>query len=128
LTGLPLGLSHSLQQNLDKNRYQQDVRDDRPVEVEGDLTEEDEGEPEEDVGAGVKKVGKDEDSRKDEAESADQWVRPGEPLPQAGTQQSAQGHPQHTGYHSHGAKDKRNTENSITVIRYCSNNVVIPPY
>ena len=108
--------NNNMYKNFNYDPYQQDVCHDWPVEVEGDLAEEDEGESEEDVGPGVKEVGEDEDGREDKAESADQRVRPRELLPQAGTQQSTQGYAQHSGYHSYGAKDKWNTENWIELL------------
>lgn len=57
--------------------HQQDVCHDGPVEVEGHLAEEDEGESHEDVGAGKEEGREDEEGRKNKSGSADYRIGPG---------------------------------------------------
>ena len=85
--------------------YQQNVGDNRPVEVERDLSEEDEGEAHEDVDACVEEGGEDEQRRNEESGAANDRVGPRVLLLQQGAQESPERDAQHSGHHRDGAED-----------------------
>ena len=90
--------------------HQQNVGDDRPVEVERDLAEEDEGEAHEDVDARVEEGGEDEQRREEEAGAANDRVCPRVLLLQEGAQKSPEWNAQHSGHHRDGAEDDGDAE------------------
>jgi hypothetical protein len=79
-----------------------------PVQVKRDLPEKDEGEPHEDVDAGVEEGGKDEERREEEAGAADDGVGPGVLVLEEGAQKGPQGDAQHSGHHRHRPEDDGN--------------------
>ena len=87
--------------------YQQDVGNDGPVEVEGDLSQEEEDEGHVDVPVGGEEAEGEEHGRGEEAEAADERVGARVLLLQLGAQDGAEGHADDAGEHGDEAEDER---------------------
>ena len=82
------------------------VRDDAPVEVEGDAAEEDEGEADVDVDVCEGEAGAEEDGRADEAPGTDEGVHPRVLGLQLGGEHHPQRHPHDAGHHHDHPEDE----------------------
>ena len=91
-----------------RNNVEQDVGDDAPVEVEGDLSDEQHGEHDVDVRVGHEHPDGEEDCAEDDSDGTDEWVSPGVLLLQTCGENHAQWDTHNPGHHGHDTKDQFN--------------------